>query len=98
MRLSKTVCNRRGRPHVAHRGLVRLRLRAGDLLETGPPPRDLLVDKGFNGAAFTSAQASRATAVLLPPAKGHRHRMPPILRKIIAEWRNRIETTFKEIG
>jgi hypothetical protein len=35
--------------------------------------------------------------VLLPPAKGQRHRMPPILRKIIAEWRNRIETTFKEI-
>jgi hypothetical protein len=26
-----------------------------------------------------------------------RYRMPPILRKIIAEWRNRIETTFKEI-
>jgi hypothetical protein len=23
--------------------------------------------------------------------------MPPVLRKIIAEWRNRIETTFKEI-
>ena len=23
--------------------------------------------------------------------------MPPILQKIIAEWRNRIETTFKEI-
>jgi hypothetical protein len=23
--------------------------------------------------------------------------MPQILRKIIAEWRNRIETTFKEI-
>jgi hypothetical protein len=70
---------------------------AGDLLETGPPPRDLLVDKGFNGAAFTTAQAGRGTAVLLPPAKGKRHRMPPILRKIIAEWRNRIETTFKEI-
>jgi hypothetical protein len=32
-----------------------------------------------------------------PPAKGQRHRMPPILRKIIAEWRNRIETTFKQI-
>ena len=68
-----------------------------DLLETGPPPRDLLVDKGFNGNAFTTAQARRGTAVLLPPAKGKRHRMPPILRKIIAEWRNRIETTFKEI-
>jgi hypothetical protein len=70
---------------------------ADDLLETGPPPRDLLVDKGFAGKDFTAAQAGRGTAVLLPPAKGQRHRMPPILRKIIAEWRNRIETTFKEI-
>jgi len=68
-----------------------------DLLEAGPPPRGLLVDKGFTGKAFTAAQASRGTAVLLPPAKGQRHRMPPVLRKIIAEWRNRIETTFCEI-
>ena len=70
---------------------------AGDLLETGPPPRDLLVDKGFTGRAFAAGQAARGTAVLLPPAKGQRHRMPPVLRKIIAEWRNRIETTFQEI-
>ena len=70
---------------------------AAGLLEAGPPPRDLLADKGFNGRAFAAAQASRGTAVLLPPAKGKRHRMPPVLRKIIAEWRNRIETTFKEI-
>ena len=41
-----------------------------DLLEAGPPPRDLLVDKGFNGKAFAAGQASRGTAVLLPPAKG----------------------------
>src|SRR5512142_876037 len=68
-----------------------------DLLQTGPPPRDLLVDKGFSGKAFAAGQAARGTAVLLPPAKGQRHRMPPILRKIIAEWRNRIETTFQEI-
>ena len=70
---------------------------ASDLLESGPPPRDLLVDKGFTGKAFAAGQAHRGTAVLTPPAKGQRHRMPPILRKIIAEWRNRIETTFKEI-
>jgi IS5 family transposase len=70
---------------------------ANDLLEAGPPPRDLLLDKGFTGKAFTASQAGRGTAVLLPPAKGQRHRMPPILQKIIAEWRNRIETTFKEI-
>src|SRR5512142_2995322 len=68
-----------------------------DLLQTGPPPRDLLVDKGFSGKAFAACQAARGTAVLLPPAKGQRHRMPAILRKIIAEWRNRIETTFQEI-
>jgi len=68
-----------------------------DLLADGPPPRDLLVDKGFNGKAFAAGQASRGTAVLLPPAKGQRHRMAPILRKIIAERRNRIETTFQEI-
>ncbi len=68
-----------------------------DLLETGPPPRDLLLDKGFNGKAFAAGRTARGTAVLLPPAKGQRHRMPPILRKIIAQWRNRIETTFQEI-
>ena len=52
---------------------------------------------GFNGKAFTAGQATRGTAVLIPPAKTQRHSMPAILRKIIAEWRNRIETTFKEI-
>jgi Transposase DDE domain len=68
-----------------------------DLLETGPPPPDLLVDKGFNGKAFAAGQSSRGTAVLVPPTKDQRKTMPPILQKIIAEWRNRIETTFKEI-
>ena len=70
---------------------------ASDLLETGLPPRDLIADKGFSGKAFAASQAARGTAVLTPPAKGQRHRMLPVLRKIIAEWRNRIETTFKEI-
>ena len=70
---------------------------ASDLLETGLPPRDLIADKGFSGKAFAASQAARGTAVLTPPAKGQRHLMLPVLRKIIAEWRNRIETTFKEI-
>jgi DDE family transposase len=70
---------------------------ADDLLATGPPPRDLLLDKGFAGAAFAARQAARGTAVLIPPAKGQRHTMPPVLQKIIAQWRNRIETTFAEI-
>jgi len=36
------------------------------------PAEDLFV--------YATAQAARATAVLLPPAKGQRHRMPPVLR------------------
>ena len=70
---------------------------AADLLEAGPAPRDLLADKGFNGRAFAAAQAARGTAVLVPPGKKQRTAMPSSLRKVIAEWRNRIETTFSEI-
>lgn len=68
-----------------------------DLTHAGPPPRDLLCDKGFNGAAFAAEPADRGTAVLVPPTKTARARMPASLQKIIAEWRNRIETTFNEI-
>jgi hypothetical protein len=70
---------------------------AGDLLAAGPAPRDLLADKGFSGRAFAAAQAARGTAVLVPPGKKQRAAVPCILRKVIAEWRNRIETTFSEI-
>ena len=70
---------------------------AGDLLEAGPAPRDLLADKGFSGRAFAAGQAARGTAVLVPPDKKQRAAMPSGLLKVIAEWRNRIETTFSEI-
>jgi Transposase DDE domain len=70
---------------------------AQDLLEAGPPPRDLLADKGFNGKAFAAQQAARGTAVLVPPTKDQRKRMPAILQKVIAEWRNRVEASFGEI-
>lgn len=70
---------------------------AVDLLEGGPAPRDLLADKGFNGKAFARELAAQGTAVLIPPGKDQRAVMPAILRKVIAEWRNRVETTFAEI-
>ena len=70
---------------------------AEDLLAAGPRPRDLLADKGFSGAAFAATQAAHGTAVLVPPDKKQRASMPPALLKIIAEWRNRIETTFSQI-
>ncbi len=70
---------------------------AAALLEAGPAPRDLLADKGFSGRAFAAAQAARGTAVLVPPGRKQRAAMAPGLLKVIAEWRNRIETTFGEI-
>ena len=70
---------------------------AEDLLQAGPPPRDLLCDKGFNGKAFAAGQAARGTAVLVPPAKDQRASMPAIQQKVIAQWRNRIEASFGEI-
>jgi hypothetical protein len=68
-----------------------------DLLEAGQPPRDLLADKGFSGKAFAARLAAGGTAVLVPPEKRQRAGTPPTLLKIIAEWRNRIETTFSQI-
>ena len=70
---------------------------AADLLQAGLAPRDLLADKGFSGRGFAAAQAARGTAVLVPPGKKDRAAMPSVLLKVIAEWRNRIETTFSEI-
>jgi hypothetical protein len=70
---------------------------AGNLVEAGPAPRDLLADKGFSGAAFAAAQAARGTAVLVPPGKKDRAATPSILLTVIAEWRNRIETSFSDL-
>ena len=69
---------------------------AADLLEARTPPRDLLADNRFNGAAFAAQQAARGTAVLVPPTRDQRKPMPPILQKIIAEWRNRVEASLGE--
>jgi hypothetical protein len=70
---------------------------ATDLLEAGPARRDLLADKGFSGRGFAAARAARGTAVLVPPGRKEPDAMPSALLKVIAEWRNRIETTFSEI-
>ena len=55
------------------------------------------MDKGFSGKAFAAQLAAWGTAVLVPPSKKQRAAMPSALLKVIAEWRNRIETTFSEI-
>ena len=35
--------------------------------------------------------------MLVPPRKDQRATMPAMLLKVIAEWRNRVETVFAEI-
>lgn len=55
--------------------------------EAGPTPRDMLAGKDVNGCG---------TAGLVPPGKKQRAAMPPALLKVIAERRNRTETTFSE--
>ncbi|MGY1680058.1 transposase [Geodermatophilus sp. SYSU D01176] len=70
---------------------------AADLLEVGPPPCDLLVDKGFAGRAFAASCAARGIAVLTPPTKAQRPNMPRTLRRVIACWRNYIEVTFGDL-
>ena len=57
----------------------------------------LLNDKGFTGREFTEYLAQQGITNLVPPTKAQRTTMSSALQKIIAEWRNRIETTFGEI-
>jgi hypothetical protein len=67
------------------------------LLDGRPFPMGLLLDKGFNGRRFIAELAEYGIAVLVPPTRKQRKAMSPTVKKIIAEWRNRIETTFQEI-
>jgi hypothetical protein len=68
-----------------------------DLITGAPHLVGLLNDKGFNGRAFTASLAAQGICNLVPPTKAARKTMPTWLQKIIAEWRNRIETTFGEL-
>ena len=70
---------------------------ATDLLTAGPVRRYLLCDKGFAGRVFAADLAALGTVVITPPVKAARQAMPAGLRKVIAQWRNRVETTFGEI-
>ncbi|HEV3294851.1 MAG TPA: hypothetical protein VG123_38210 [Streptosporangiaceae bacterium] len=69
---------------------------AEGLLQAGPPPRDLLCDKGFNGKACAAGQAAAALRRSSRPP-GTSASMPAILQKVIAQWCNRIEASFGEI-
>lgn len=67
------------------------------LLENATGLAGLLTDKGFNGKEFADSLAAEGISILFPPTRVQRKTMPAGLLKVVAEWRNRIETTFGEI-
>lgn len=57
----------------------------------------LLLDKGFTGIRFASEMACGGINVIIPPTRKQRTTMPKTLQRLIARFRNRVETSFKEI-
>ena len=57
----------------------------------------LLQDKGFSGKRFAAEMAAAEIEVIIPPGRAQRTAMPRTLQRLIAKFRNRVETTFKEI-
>ena len=57
----------------------------------------LLLDKGFNGTAFSAQMAAAGIEVIIPPTRAQRRTMPELVQYLIARFRNRVEATFKEI-
>ena len=57
----------------------------------------LLQDRGFSGSRFAGEMAAAGIDVIIPPARAQRKKMPRTLQRVIARYRNRVETSFKEI-
>jgi hypothetical protein len=55
----------------------------------------LLQDKGFSGRRFAAGMATAGIEVIIPPARAQRTTMPKTLQRLIARYRNRVETSFK---
>ena len=67
------------------------------LIEGAAHLSGLLCDKGFTSSKLTESLAAEGICFLVPPTKTQRATMSRGLLTVIAEWRNRIETTFGEI-
>jgi hypothetical protein len=57
----------------------------------------LLQDKGFTGRRFAAEMTGAGIKVIIPPTRAQRQAMPKNLQRLIARFRNRVETSFKEI-
>jgi hypothetical protein len=69
---------------------------ADDLLD-GAAPGGLLLDRGFLRRTWAAAYERRGTRVVYAHGKADRQRLPAAVRRPVAKFRNRIETTTGEL-
>jgi hypothetical protein len=53
--------------------------------------------QGFNGSAFAAQMATAGINVIIPPTRAQRRTMPKPVQRLIANFRKRVEVSFKEI-
>jgi hypothetical protein len=68
-----------------------------DALLDGVPCPGLLVDRGLRGQAWVAQQRARGIRVVVTPGRAERQRLPAAVRRPVAAFRNRIETTIGEL-
>jgi DDE family transposase len=69
---------------------------ADDLLD-GAAPAGLLLDRGFLRRSWAAEYERRGTRVVYAHGKAERQRLPVAVRRPVAKFRNRIETTTGEL-
>ena len=69
---------------------------ADDLLDDASP-RGLLLDRGFLRRSWAAEHQRRGTHVVYAHGKADRQRLPVAVRRPVAKFRNRIETTTGEL-
>ena len=68
-----------------------------DALLDGVHGQGLLLDRGFVGQAWAADYRARGIAVVLTPSRAERQRLSAAVRRPVAVFRNRIETTIGEV-
>src|SRR5262245_23685684 len=68
-----------------------------DRLLEGTTAAGLLLDRGLLGRAWAAGYRQRGVHVVYTPSRAERRRLPAALRRPVAAWRNRIETTTGEL-
>jgi hypothetical protein len=69
----------------------------GDDLLAGAAPGGVLADQGFRSRAWAAGLRARGIRVVTTPSRAERRALPAAVRRPVAVFRNRIETTIGEL-